>query len=56
MSRFNILRKKTQPSTDVAGSILYDEGGFYNKLTQDLMDLKCLRQWCRGFFVEPLDC
>ena len=40
MSWFNTLRKKTQSSTDVAGSILYDERGFYNRFTQDLLEAK----------------
>ena len=40
MSWFNTLRKKSQPSTDVAGSILYDEMSFYNRFTQDLLEAK----------------
>ena len=40
MSWFNILRIKAQSSTDVAGSILYDEKSFYNKFTKDLLEAK----------------
>ncbi|MEX0616703.1 MAG: phospholipase D-like domain-containing protein [Candidatus Woykebacteria bacterium] len=40
MSWFNTLRKKTQSSTDVTGSILYDEKTFYNRFTQDLLEAK----------------
>lgn len=40
MSWFNTLRKKTQSSTDVTGSILYDELSFYNRFTQDLLEAK----------------
>ena len=40
MSWFNTLRKKTQSSTDVTGSILYDEKSFYNRFTHDLLEAK----------------
>lgn len=40
MSWFNTLRIKTNPSADVAGSILYDEKSFYNRFTHDLLEAK----------------
>ncbi len=40
MSWFNTLRKKSQSSTGVTGSILYDERGFYNRFTHDLLEAK----------------
>ncbi len=39
MSWFNLFRVKTQPFPEVA-SILYDEKGFYNSFTKDLLKAK----------------
>lgn len=39
MTWFNLFRVKPQPFPEVA-SILYDEKGFYNRFTQDLLEAK----------------